>query len=287
MRDYITNEEITKTIQFEEKETAHAIATAARIAAPVAGEDLRGVRVSVSERNLKMGNVPSFSTLPGAGLLFKANGNLVSDVPGTCHQAPRYIRDITAAQMPAACEGHCYACRLIKRYPSVAVAYARNTRLIREEPERAKREILAAVDYYSRPLFRFHVSGEIETPAQGSVYNDIAAARPDVQFAIWTHLTPELYFPGLYGGVDQTQHAPNLHILKSVDHAPTPDEYYYARCGGYALFVYDDGSSLGCSNLPHCPNVTEGGKHNHAVTCDKCRKCWSMVPGEAIAVYAH
>lgn len=242
-------------------------ASTPRILTPVMAEDVTTMRASVSPRNAKMGNIPSFSVLPGMHLCTK-KGDKVTDVMGTCREALKRGR----------CDLHCYACRMVKRYPSTAVAYARNTRLIREAPESAKRQILAAIDYYDRPLFRFHVGGELETWMQADVYAEIAAARPDVQFAIWTHCDPVLFFPEV---IPQ-----NLRIIKSIDHFPTLYDLEYSKIQGYSLFVYDDGTDERMQALKHCPNVTKEG-HHVAITCDKCRKCWHLEAGEVVAVYAH
>ena len=248
--------------------TTNTATISSRILAPVMAENISELRASVPGRNSKMGNIPSFSVLPGMHTRLK-NGDKVTDVTGTCREALKCGR----------CDMHCYAVRLIKRYPSTAVAYARNTRLLREAPETLRRQILAAIDYHARPLFRFHVSGELETWMQAFLYNDIAAARPEVSFAIWTHCEPREFFPANI--------APNLHILRSVDHFPTPYNVDYAKMCGHGLFVYDDGTDERMQALPHCPNVTKDGHHVSAITCDKCRKCWNLKAGEIMAVYAH
>ena len=142
----------------------------------VADEDPASMFPSVSPRNSKVGNIPSFSTLPGSGLMTLSDGRAVVDVHGTCGSAC------------SACERHCYAVRMAKYRHNTARAWARNTLMIRAGYfDRLKRAILAHIDLNDRPFFRFHVAGELETAAQFCVYCEIAEARPLVRFALYTH----------------------------------------------------------------------------------------------------
>lgn len=97
--------------------------------AVMSGED-RKVRISTGNR--KMGDVPSFSTLP------------FITCPGRCADS---------------CGKNCYAAKIANLYPAVRKAYAINTALMILDRENA----FAQINGYLKAVrfFRFHVSGDI------------------------------------------------------------------------------------------------------------------------------
>ena len=81
--------------------------------------DAAAATLHVSRGNAKTGNIPSVSTLPGAGIPRKADGTPVVNESGTC------------AGCCSACERECYALRSVRRYRGTARAWGENTAFIR------------------------------------------------------------------------------------------------------------------------------------------------------------
>lgn len=221
----------------------------------------------VSPRNAKMGNIPSFSTLPGAGYMVMGDGRAVIDVPGTCGGAC------------AECMRTCYACDTVRRYTHTAAAYGRNTRIVRAgEWGKLERMVPALIDINDRPLFRWHVAGELETAEQAACYCRIMAARPAVMFGIYTR-RPEL----LAAAFEAEGRPANICISISLyNRLPTEAETEQAKAIGARFFVTDAGAPE-LAGLPHCPAVDERG-HSTGITCDKCRICYRR--GRTCAIMA-
>lgn len=228
---------------------------------------------SVPRRNSKMGNIPSFSTLPGNAPMILRDGRAVVDIVGTC------------GDHCAGCFGkYCYAEAYTRMYRETARAYARNTLLIRRGAfERLQKQVSAHIDVEDRPFFRWHVSGELETTGQFSAYCDIMESRPAVRFGIYTRALDIV--ESVYN--DRGARVENLCINWSLENRlPVPDEVARARRLGACFFIYDDGSNAELETLPHCPAVDKAG-HKTGITCDKCGRCYTAGAGSVMAVHAH
>lgn len=241
----------------------------------VATEDPAALFPSVSPRNSKLGNIPSFSTMPGRGFLMLNDGRAVVDVPGTCGAAC------------AGCEAHCYAVRLAKFRRETAVSWARNTAIVRAgDFERLKRAILAHIELNDRDYFRFHVAGELEDAAQFFAYCEIAEARPLVRFALYTHRFGDVVaWSDARGGTPS-----NLLINASLDNRPpTTEETAAAREVNARFFVCDvcdSGENPALDAFPRCAAVDRDGMST-GIHCDACRACYTGAPGSVTVCAKH
>ena len=238
----------------------------------VATEDPESMFPSVSPRNSKVGNIPSFSTLPGSGLMTLSDGLAVVDVPGTCGSAC------------IECERHCYAVRMAKYRRNTALSWARNTLIIRAgDFERLKRAILAHIDLNDRPFFRFHVAGELETAAQFCAYCEIAEARPLVRFALYTHR----FFDVAEWAADRGGTPANLLLNASLDNRPpTVEETTLAKSCNARFFICDSGESPALDAFPRCAAVDRDGSRT-GITCDVCQACYTGAPGSVTVCTEH
>lgn len=239
----------------------------------IAESDAKTLFPSVSPRNSKMGNIPSFSTMPGRGFLMLSDGRAVVDVPGTCGTAC------------AGCEKHCYAARIAKFRRSVAVSWARNTAIVRAgDYERLKRAILAHIDLRDRPFFRFHVAGEVEDAAQFRAYCEIAEARPLVRFALYTHR----FYDVATWAVERGGTPANLLINASLDNRPpTAEDTALAREINARFFVCDDGTNAAAlEKFPRCAAVDREGVST-GIHCDACQACYTGAPGSVTVCTEH
>ena len=146
--------------------------------------------VSISKGNVKMGAVPSVSTLP----FF------------TC---------------PAICKGtcgkECYAAKIANLRTSVLISYARNTALMMLKPDLYWQGVIYAMA--GTRFFRFHVSGDI--PNKAYFENMIDACRKNSHCQV---LTFTKRFDVVNAWIDENGDLPeNLHILFSGWEDMTPD----------------------------------------------------------------
>lgn len=119
-------------------------------------EAFEDIHVSVSLGNRKLGKCLNVSLLPVE----------------TCRNC-------------AGCLSYCYALKSL-RYPNVVDAWARNTAIARRDMPRYFREISEAIARHpSYKGFRFHVSGDIESPDYFRMMVWTARKFPGIRF--WTY----------------------------------------------------------------------------------------------------
>lgn len=245
-------------------------------------DSIYDLRPSIPPRNDGLGNIPSFSTLPGNALLFlgdtsKHPGAACVDVIGTCSNCSECFGNGRGRV-------ECYAADNVRQYRETAKAYARNTRLLREAPDFALLSVACAIEYNARPLFRFNVSGDVENVEQlRRFYYPICDAFTGVKFGIYTK-RPDVFMKAADEGALIPE---NLAVSWSLwNRRPTDDEQATARAYGMQFFIYDNHTADDLQSLPHCPkNDKHGRKTGH--TCDRCKLCYNKRPGGQIAVHAH
>lgn len=224
---------------------------------------LKRPQLHISHGNKKLGNIPSFSSLPGNEYLAMKNGRVVADgiIKGTCNNC-------------AACIDECYAVRTVKLYPQAAKAYAENTILQTCWPSRLGEQLDNWLSLNQPRYFRFFVSGDFNAAADTAVILNTVARHPETQFYTYTKNTGAIedykaghVIPG------------NITVLASEwDNNPI--------YGDYPHFIYDNGSSPALRNVKHCPAVAPNGRAT-GTTCLQCKQCIHAQAGERIAVYAH
>lgn len=133
------------------------------------------LHISISQKNGKLGNIPQFNTLPGDEPLSLSNGKVLTSIKGTC------------GGHCEGCKSACYAIRsAIYHHNSVVPAWGRNTVILRNEPEKVKREIKEFCNKNIVKYFRFHTAGELESIDQLKLYCEICNENNDVIFYIYT-----------------------------------------------------------------------------------------------------
>ena len=235
------------------------------------------LHVTISKRNTKMGNIPSFSTLPGNMPLTLKNGVQLTNIKGTC------------GKHCAGCIKDCYAVRFcLFHHNSCIKAYGENTLIVRRDAIKLVNSIEEYCQKNIVKYFRFHTSGELESLAQLEIYEKICERNPDVTFYIYTKAFDilDLWFRRLQAAKKKTPD--NLVINLSEWHGnlefikESPYKEFYEKCN---IFAYDDGESGDwVEGMTHCPAVNKDGTET-GVTCAECRRC--MKRGNVTAVYAH
>ena len=238
------------------------------------------LHISISQRNGKLGNIPQFNTLPGDELLRNGNGQYLTNIKGTC------------GGCCSDCKSSCYAIKCcLFHHNSTIPAWGRNTVIMRNDPEKVKREIK---DYCTKNIvryFRFHTSGEIESLDQLKLYCEICNENQDVVFYIYTKRFDLI---AEYFVLKENPLPENFVINLSEWHEnvkkflSTYDEYegvhdFFDKLN---VFAFDDKCKEAeyASTLVHCPAIDKTG-HETGVTCAQCRRC--MKPGHKTAVYEH
>ncbi len=121
--------------------------------------DVRGLHISVSAGNIKLGAIPSISLLP------------VLDC-GNC----------------AACRRSCYDLRSDLIYKQSVMSRATNSAILHSDPERYWREIDAWLTLNYPRAFRYHVGGDITDGDYLRHMVHIALRHPDIQFLAFTKM---------------------------------------------------------------------------------------------------
>lgn len=238
------------------------------------------LHIVVSQGNMKLGNIPQFNTLPGDEPLKLKSGQVLTNIKGTCGGC---CDD---------CKKTCYAIRSARlHHNSNIAAWGKNTVIIRNEPEKVKREIKEFCQKNVVKYFRFHTSGEFESIEQIKLYCEICNENDDVIFYVYTKRF-DLIFK--YFVIDGNKVPDNFVINLSEWHGNI--ENFIANCGYQKaasdlfgklnIFAYDDNCKRAAfaKTLVHCPAIDKTG-HETGITCAQCRRC--MKHGSKTAVYAH
>ena len=229
--------------------------------------DCGELHISISQGNRKMGNIPAFNLLPANEPLTLSNGKILTNIKGTC------------GKHCAQCKNDCYAVRYIKmHHNSCVVPYAGNTIIMRNEPDKLRKEIKEYCDKNIVKYFRFHTSGELESLEQFRNYCNICDNNPDVVFYIYTKA-----FEILEKYLEKYEEFPNNLVVNLSDWNGEVMQVSNKLLGRCNVFTYDDSKGM-MDNLIHCPAVDIDG-HETGITCAMCRRC--MKRRHITAVYAH
>ena len=237
------------------------------------------LHVSISSRNNKVGNIPQFNTLPGNGLLTLANGQLLTNIEGTC------------GSYCEGCKKTCYAIRCaIRHHNSVIPAWAKNTAILRNDPEKVKKEIKEYCNKNIVKYFRFHTSGELESIEQLRLYCEICEENSDIVFYMYTKrfdllaeyfVTMKNRVPGNFI-INLSEWHGNVHEFVAKRNSKEIADFF----SSLNVFSYDDHTpeSIYAKDLTHCPAINVNG-HETGITCAQCRRC--MRKGSRTAVHKH
>lgn len=200
--------------------------------------------VKISNGNSKMGKIPSVSLLP------------YLTCPGNCK---------------GTCGDKCYAAKLSALRPSVRKSYARNTILAIFAPETYWADVERAIKLTR--FFRFHVSGDILSPAYFEHMVQIAKRNPGTQILAFTKRFEWVNAFKLLP--DEWNMPSNLHILFSGWTNLKPDNPFSFP----ETIVYDKKAT------PNPEWLLCGG---NCETC-ACRGvgCWQAKQGDTIAFKIH
>jgi hypothetical protein len=228
------------------------------------------LHVKISSGNTKMGNIPSFSTLPSNELLTLKDGRVLTNIIGTC------------GDLCEDCKDKCYAIDFAKRHHHVVIpAYAINTILLRHDPDKLRREIREYCEKNIVKFFRFHTAGELETVAQLELYAQICRDTPDVTFYIYTRAC-DLLLKWVELLQTKGEEVPSNFVINLSEWngnlAAYMDKPFFKDCN---VFIYDEKKNY---KGVHCPATDKAG-HETGITCAQCRRC--MKKGHITAVYPH
>lgn len=261
-------------------------------------------RLHVSKGNRKIGKgIWAFSTLPGNqdNLLYVKGKGLLTSIPGTCSH---YCNDCF--------NNGCYAVRDAKLHSNACIpAWGENTLLLREDPKRLFKDIDMFIKirnnkyvqtkderYHRVRIWRWHVSGEIESLQQLELMNDIAIKHPEVNFSVYTKNFDVLTkYLKKYG----TNSIADNFIINISEWHGVAKKFLDKYPGLFNVFEYDDSQLKDCTlsqsekdrlaKTPHCMAVCADGSHRldkngKPITCDHCKRCYTKT-GARTAVYAH
>ena len=237
----------------------------ARLGIPVISLRSCKQRCHISKSNIKT-NIPSWSTYPGNDVIYLKDGRKVSDMTGTC-----------GAANCESCKNwkSCYAIRML-RYPEVARSYIENTMFLRENITGLENELVKQISKLKSEMFRFDVSGEIETFEQLLMFLSVAYRVPEKTFYVYTKNYDCIYRYFKTG----CELPDNFHILISIWHESGIKCFLENQHNkNIHCFIYNDGFDydkfgLELLSTNQCKAYDPNGKLNHEITCIKCQKCW-------------
>lgn len=232
-------------------------------------ENILDLHVSISKGNVKLGYIPSFSTVPSDEILCDADGCPLTNVVGTCKG------------VCGECKHDCYAVRMARGLfrSRCMPAWIKNTILLRNYPQRVIDDITAfCVRKRSfQDVFRINTAGEVENVSQWLMWFKIAEDCPRTRFYIYTKSTAVLSRAAeIAGGKIPENLTVNVSQWNNTVQNPL----------GLQEFVYDDGTDPEVAKLPHCPAVNKDG-HETGVQCRQCQRCTRRCDGQKTAVYSH
>lgn len=235
------------------------------------------LHVAISQGNMKLGNIPQFNTLPGDEPLKLKNGQVLTNIKGTC------------GGCCTDCKASCYAIRSACLHHNATIkAWGGNTVIARTDPKKVKKEIKEFCQKNIVKYFRFHTSGEFESIEQIKLYCEICNEIDDVIFYVYTKRFDLIY---KYFVIEGNELPDNFIINLSEWHGNIEEfkrncRYNTSFFDKLNVFAYDDNCEKAAyaSTLVHCPAIDKTG-HETGITCAQCRRC--MKHGSKTAVYAH
>ena len=224
---------------------------------------MKELKARLNNGNIKLGNMGTFSKLMGNDEYKTPFGS----VNGSC------------GHYCDGCKKSCYV-KKSYRYPSVIMSHARNTLAIRNDIDKAFSDIDKQISNKKVPFdtIRIHQSGEIETAIELFKWVRLSQKHKDIIFYTYTKNFNALKV--LVNSIENgTIDAPkNLIINISVWHEYGIKEYNdFKKYDFIKAFVYMDGFDYNAYGLKVETVCTAyiNGKLNHAITCDKCKKCFN------------
>lgn len=230
-------------------------------------------KARISGGNIKLGNMGSFSKLYGSDSHYIEK--LGFAVSGTC------------GKYCTGCSKDCYV-RKSYRYKSVMYGHALNTLAVRNDLAQVFADLNNQLTRKRKKFetVRINQSGEIETSDEFIMWCELAKCHPETTFYVYTKAY-DLVLATIKAGLPS-----NLVVLISVWHEYGANEYLsVAHLDNVKAFVYDDGfdyAALGIIIQTYCKAYDENGKLDHAITCNKCQKCFNKLAScKVIGTYPH
>lgn len=192
-----------------------------------------------------------------------------------------YITSLTAGDSCGGasdwCREYCYAKRGFFTMPTHLSKYAEQLSLLREDPGAYEAQLrLEVAKLPAGSVFRFHVSGDIDSVEHVGIIRRVVESRPEVEFYLYTR---SYRVTAIRRAVEkQLFQLPNLHVWGSTDPTMPPapkgwrearvfDTQEQARDGGFAVI---------------CPEQT-----GRKASCTDCGLCWHAKPTAQLAFITH
>lgn len=191
-----------------------------------------------------------------------------------------YVTSLTSGEScPGAsswCEALCYAKKGFFQMPTIQQRYQQQLVLLREDPGAYQAQLTLEVAKL-RPgsLFRFHVSGDIDSVEHVGIIAAVTKSRPDVEFWLYTR---SYRVTAIRRAVEkQLFQLPNLHVWASTDPSmpAAPEGWREAR-------VFDTEGEAREARFPVCPEQT-----GLRPDCQSCGLCWHAKPSARLAFISH
>lgn len=227
------------------------------------------IDLHVSSGNDKMGDIPYISMPAGEDPIFRSDGVILRDFPGTC------------CGCCSGCKNDCYALAIEVYRDQARVAYAENYVLAKYAPELFRSKVSAYLRKCNRRCFRWHESGEFFSWEYFVLVCEICAAFPRIQFYTYTKR---------YAWVRRAQDLGiipsnfKINISARRENSAALEKYLPE----FSQFIWDCSNLAGSDSAPieceHCKAVKFNGRKT-GIQCIECERC--IYGTESTAVYDH
>ena len=240
--------------------------------------------------NTKVGQIATFSTLPSDKVF---ESQKYGKVQGTCSGCCEHCGHSINGKRPP-----CYVFKS-HRYPSVVDSQARNTLSVRNDTEKAFRQLSDSLSRKRKPVnaCRYNQSGEIENKEMLLAMANVAREHENTPFFVYTKKYDIVVSELLNGNIPENMtvlisvwHEQGIEAFKKVKHLKNVKAFVYMdknsdKVNGYGIEEY---SKLGIEVTTVCKAYGLDKKMNHNITCDKCQKCYNRLNScKVVGCYDH
>ncbi len=214
-------------------------------------------KITVSTSNKKMGNIPSFSTAPGADYGCKA-----ADTSG-CDPSAKYRTHGTA----------CYVPNFSRMRPSVQKSYLKNLSLVDTDLSMVEKQLSAWLTLQDPSKFRWHVSGDIYSSEYLSMMIRLANRFKRIRFLCYTKAI-RLVRGRVAELPDNLIVYVSAMTAKHVEYLQADPELSVLPIA-YATTDIEDNKPSNKARVPGFLNCAEQVAGYKKITCRTCQICWS------------
>ena len=170
------------------------------------------------------------------------------------------------------CSLGCYANR--GRSRPLQSRYGRNLEILQTDPRGYERTLVREISELRPRVFRFHVSGELQSVRHARMVLRIVRRFPETRFFLYTRSWKDSRILEELRRVDSE---PNAFVWFSTDASET-----VPLPSGRIARIFADEESLRSAGYAYCPE--QSGRRE---SCSDCQLCWTAKPNAKLGFVVH